>query len=252
MKSNSLYKIVFQLSLLLIVFTSCKKAENRSCFKSTGKQISKEIKLNSFVKIKLYEHLEFILIQDSLDKIVLNGGENLLNEIDIVLEKNTLSISNHNKCNFLRSQKNKITAVIHFTSLESIDFQGTNSLSSVDTLKFTKLNLTLFDCAGSVNLTLNSSLLLANVANGYGDFTLEGNVDYADIQVKGNGFCNTNDLLVKDSMSIASNTVVDLKVNVDQVHLKAETKNKGNIYYIGTPSIKVFNKYGEGDLINNN
>ncbi|GEM_PF-145501 len=247
--SSGLY---FLLSFFLIAFSSCKKAEDRSCFKSTGKQISKEIKVNSFYKIKVYEHLDFVLVQDSLDKIIINGGENLLNYIDVVVENKTLSIRNKNKCAFLRTHAKKIKVEIHFTNLEVIDFYGSEMLTNIDTLNLPNLNLTLLDCSGSVNLCLISNLLLANVANGYGDFTLKGNVNYADIQVKGNGFCDTYGLEVKDSMSVISNTVVDLKVNVDQIDLKAETKNKGNINYIGIPFIEVFNKYGDGKLIDKN
>lgn len=242
--------------LLVLTFTlillSCKKAENRSCFKSNGNQISKEIKVNSFYKIKLYEHLEFVLIQDSLDKVVLNGGENLLNEIEVVLEKNTLSIRNKNKCNFLRSYSNKIQVEIHFTNIEVIDFYGSEVLKNIDTLKFNNLNLTMSDCSGSVDLVLNSNFMIANIANGYGDFKLQGNANYSNIKVKGNGFCDTYGFLVQDSIIIVSNTVSDIKINADQLDLKVETNNKGNVYYRGTPFIKVFNKYGDGDLIDKN
>lgn len=249
---KNVVKRLLPLFLLLFFISSCKKAQDRNCLKSTGKMRSKEILLTSFSRLKLYENVEFVLVQDSLNKVILTGGENLLNKISTIVLDEVLTIKDMNKCNFLRSYSKTIKAEIHFKDLSVIDYFGTKPLSNIGILKFSNFSLSFSKGSGSVKLQMNTDLFSANIASGYGDFTLTGTVNYADIKVSGNGYCDTYGLIVNDSIAVVSNTVGSLKINADHVDLRAETKNGGNIYYIGAPSIKVFNKYGKGDLINSN
>jgi lipopolysaccharide export system protein LptA len=57
---------------------------------------------------------------------------------------------------------------------------------------------------------------------------------------------------VKDSITVVSATQGPVHINADQAKLKAETNGSGNIYYRGAPSSMAFNKYGLGDLIDDN
>ena len=238
--------------LLFICILSCKKAKDRSCLKASGKMGTKEISVPAFTKLELYENIEYVLIQDSLNKVVLIGGENLLNQISITYSDETLTIKDMNTCNFLRSYRKKLIAEIHFKSISVVNYFGTKPLTNIGTLQLTDFSLNFNEGSGSVVLDINSDVVHANISNGYGDFTLRGLVNYADIKVNGNGYCDTYALLVTDSISIVSNTVGSLKINADNLDLRAETKNGGNIYYLGDPSIKIFNKYGTGDLIKSN
>jgi hypothetical protein len=235
----------------LIIF-SCKKAPNRTCFKSTGKEVRVEIALNSFNRLELYEHLEYELIQDSLDKVVVIGGSNLVNKVSASIEDNSLILKNENKCAFLRSYKKVIKVEIHLTNLTTLNYYGTEPVTNLNKLKFSNFNLTMKNGSGKINLNLDADQLFANVSSGYGDFVMNGTANYANIQVKSNGFCNTNGLVVLDSITVVSNTPAVLKINANLVDLRAEIKNGGDIYYIGVPSIILLNQYGKGSLINKN
>ncbi len=249
--TNPFVRLIIYFLLFICIF-SCKKAQDRSCLKSTGKMGTKEISIPSCTKLELYENIEYVLIQDSLNKVVLIGGENLLNEISVTNSDETLTIKDMNNCNFLRSYSKKIIAEIHFKSISVVNYFGTKPLTNIGTLKLTEFSLNFNEGSGSVTLDINSDFVYANISNGYGDFTLTGSSNYANIKVNGNGYCNTYGLVVNDSISIVSNTVGSLKINADKLDLRAETKNGGNIYYLGAPSIKIFNKYGTGDLIKAN
>ena len=52
--------LVYYFIVCTLLF-SCKKPENRSCFKSTGTIVSKEIYLNEFDKLILNEHLTYTI-----------------------------------------------------------------------------------------------------------------------------------------------------------------------------------------------
>lgn len=235
---------------MVIFLLSCQKAENRSCFKTTGKEISLELPLYSFDKLELYEHVEYQLIQDSLDKIVLFGGKHVVSKIETEIADSKLTIRNNNKCKFLRSYRKKIKAEIHFTNLVELNYHGTELLSNVGVLNFpTSFYLSILSTSGSVNLNLNANAVFAGVAGGFGDFTLSGKVNYANLNVDNNGFCNTYSLEVKDSINVISNTMGVMKVNTDKTIVNVDIKKGGPVYYRGTPSKLKVSQIGNGKLI---
>ncbi len=64
--------------MLLIFVSSCKKSENRTCWKTAGKMADTVIYVNDFSKLTLNENMSFELVQDSLNKIEIIGGKNLI------------------------------------------------------------------------------------------------------------------------------------------------------------------------------
>ena len=242
-------KRLFTFLLMTIILFSCKKPEDRICFKSTGNTITKEIHLGDFDKLILNEHLTYSIIQDSLNKVILNGGENLLSKINLNLkDNNTLEIKNTNKCNFLRNYSKKINVEIHLKTLVNIEFIGTDTLSNLGTLKVDYLTLVVKDGAGTANLKVDAKYINAVVTGGYGDFILQGKTDAAKILINGNGFCNTNNLTVKDSIICISNTVAPLKINCNNTFLNCQIKNNGDVLYKGSPSKIEYTNLGKGKL----
>lgn len=237
-------------SVLLLI--SCNKAEDRACLKSAGDDATLEISLEPFDKLFLREHLEFVLVQDSIEKVVLYGGKNLLNFVDAKVTDGLLEISNVNKCNFLRSYKKKIKVEIHFKSLSNIHFEGTESMTNKDTLEFQWITMLIRDGAGPVKLNFNAISMNAVVSHGWGDFTFNGVVNNANLTVRSNGFCDVYGLKVQDSLIAISKTQGTMKVNADNCIFKAQIDADGDILYKGTPTSQTLNKYGSGELIDAN
>lgn len=245
-----LLHIVFVFAALLAV--GCSKPEDRDCLKSVGDDATLEIIPPSFDKILLREHLEYVLVQDSVEKIILHGGKNLLNFINIEMVDGALEISNVNKCNFLRTYKRKVQVEIHFINLLNIHFEGTESLTNKGTLEFDWLTFLIRDGAGPVKLNFNAQSVNATISHGWGDFTFTGTVNYANLNVRSNGYCDTYGMTVLDSLTVISNTQGSVKVNADQTKLKAQIDADGNIYYRGTPNSIKLNQHGNGELIDDN
>ncbi len=238
------------LSLFLILISSCNKPELRSCWKFAGEETQKELNLIPFNQLKLTERLQFTLVQDTVEKVILKGGENLLNYVKLENVDGTLIVSNVNKCNFLRSYKKKIMVEIHFKQLINIEYEGTEDLTNVGTLQFDWLTFLIRDGSGSVKLNFNAQSLNAQISHGYGDFTFTGQVKQANFSIRSNGFCDTYGLQVMDSITVISNTQGMVMVNADGAKLKAQIDTDGSsIYYKGTPSSILFNQYGNGSLI---
>lgn len=242
---------IFFLTILLVV-VGCQKPEDRACAKSVGEETTLEMAVGSYNKLKLREHLVYTLVQDTVEKVILTGGKNLLNFVDVTLTDGLLEIANSNKCNFLRSYKKKIHVEIHFIDLVNIHFEGTEELTNKGIMEFSWLTLLIRDGAGPVKLNFNAQAIFATVSHGWGDFTFNGTVGHANLNVRSNGYCDTYGMQVLDSLTVISNTQGTIKVNTNNVKIKAETIADGDILYKGTPTSIEFNKYGSGELIDAN
>jgi hypothetical protein len=238
--------------LLIVTLSSCKKTEDRPCWKSVGDLSSKEIKLEPFDKIKLNAHLQFLLVQDSTDKLVIKGGKNLLNFVKAEMVDDVLEISNENKCNFLRDYDQKITVEIHFTSLINIHFEGSEPLLSDGKLKFDWLTLLIRDGAGPVELDFDAQYINTILSHGFGSFKFSGTTNQANFNIRSNGYGDAFGLAVNDSITVISKTQGNVKINADGAILKAQTEADGDIMYKGLPSSILFNQYGDGKLIDAN
>jgi len=238
--------------IVLLSIVACKKAEDRPCFKSVGATKTVEIEVNNFDRLLLHEHLKYVLVQDTVEKVIVTGGENLLNFVSVDVTDGLLTIKNENRCNFLRSYDKKITVEIHFVSLINLEFIGTEELINKDTMQLGWFTMLIRDGAGPVKLNFNADAVFATVSHGWGDFTFNGEVNHANLNVRSNGFCDVYGLKVKDSLTVVSNTQGSVKVNASNTVLRAETDADGNIYYKGIPSSISFHQYGDGELIDAN
>lgn len=244
-------KISFILALLLVV--SCKKKEDRTCWKVAGDQITINRDLEDFNQLFLGPHLDYVLIQDSMNYIEIEGAENLVNLVESTIEDGLLSITNKNRCNFLRSYKTKMLKVkIHFSNIINVEYQGTENLINEGVLNVPYFTLLIKDGAGPVVLNVNSQFFFGSVTHGYGDLTLHGTIDYLNLNLASNGFCNTKETVINDSLDVISSTPVDCSVNMNNIPVHLEIRGSGNILQYGYPSTLKINQYGTGRLIDSN
>ena len=118
------YKSCFFL-LLFLLFIGCKKQNERSCFKSSGKLVTKTLVQGDFTNLILHPFVEYELIQDSINYVEITCGENLFPFIDVQVQDSALTIANNNKCRFLRGYDKNVKAKIHINLLYNIYFDGT-------------------------------------------------------------------------------------------------------------------------------
>ena len=239
---------------IAILFGSCKKPSDRSCFKTTGSIINKIIPLGNFNKIDLGPYIQYELIQDTINFIEINAGENLINFISSDIEGEKLTLKNNNKCRFLRYKKEKVTAKIHFTTLNSIFYHGSETLISKDTLVFSETTLTLDanETSGSIYLKLKAKTIHLNNSNGTPDFELSGSCDFFTIDISANGTFSAKNLFVKDSIYLHYSSSLYSELQSSNCKLKAELSGIGDVGYFGIPSSILTNYYNSGRLIDKN
>lgn len=244
--------LLFLLPGIFFATFSCKKAEDRRCFKTVGEEIVKTVKLPSFDKLILREHIEYVLIQDSTDKLVIKGGKNLVNFVEWqVHEDKFLELKNRNKCGFLRNLKHKVLVEIHCTDVSNIHFEGTEPFTNVGTLKTPFFVLLVRDGAGSVKLNLDTYAAQADISHGWGDYTLTGTTFIARIAARSNGYCDATGLNILDSVYMSNESSGIVKLRVNGIPFLGEIKGNGDTWYYGTPSLidVKLPEFGKGKLV---
>ena len=224
--------IVIVLSSFAI--SSCKKAEDRRCYKFAGADAQKEILLENFHAVDLGKKLEYVFINDSTNKIVLIGKENLLNLVDIQQSNDSISIDNLNKCDYLRKFKNnKIRVEIHYTELKYIYSEASEPLTCADTLKTQTLQIEIRDGAGSSNFKVKVENISIDAPHGWGDYVITGQAANAYIGLRSNCFADVTGLNVTNYYFIAHESQGDLKLNPNNLVLNGYMKADGNVLYSG-------------------
>ncbi len=238
--------------LIVLLFSNCKKANERTCWKSAGEQTNKIIPVASFEKLALYEHIKYTLVQDSLEFVEIKAGKNLIDLIDVSSANSILKIENLNRCNFLGYQKRKVAVEIHVRNLKEIYFKGTDSLVNKGILNLNNLNVKIEDGAGSINFNLNAKSVNFLIPHGWGDFILKGFTKTFRVDIDGSGYFDTRELQVQDSISILSISPILSKINAENCKLKVELNGEGDLWYYGIPTALLKNEYSKGRVINKN
>ncbi len=238
--------------LILLSFFGCKKPEDRTCMKKAGEESMQEFYMKGIKKLYLREQIVFHLVQDTVEKIVLKGGKNLLNQIHIEHGEDGWEIRNDNRCQFLRSYKKKVYAEIHFIDIHKIRFEGTETLTNKDTMNVGSFNLLMRDGAGSVDLKIITGWLNVGVTSGFGDFKLQGRTNFAQLFTKGNGYGDALGLKVKDSINVRQESAGSIKVNADKTVLNSLILSNGNVWYKGKPERIKAVFQGKGQLLQMN
>lgn len=243
MKTN----ITFFLFLTLIF--SCKKSENRACFKFSGETKTIERSFTKIDTLYLYKNIVYELIQSTENKIEITGGKNLVNFINLELKGGGISISNLNKCAFLRSYKKKVTVKIYASDLKYIYSESSENISSGNTLTYPYLDILIRDGAGTLSLDVENHSLQIDITSGWGNFELRGSTNYLGVFCRTGSFCDTRDLFVNISCFAFSKSTGDMYINANNCVLEAYVENSGNIFYSGEPSSITKTITGKGQLI---
>jgi hypothetical protein len=74
----------------------------QTVFQTAGPLIITEVEVGSFDRILVNRDIEVILKTSPNYKVVVQTGENLLNDIDISVVDNQLELTDYNTCNFVR------------------------------------------------------------------------------------------------------------------------------------------------------
>jgi len=224
----------FYFIVLILVFCTCEKPSD--CIESTGEIITQEYEVAAFSRIEVHRGIELIISEGTSYKVVVQTGENLIDNVEVRQDGSILTLKDHTSCNWVRDYgltKVYITA----PNLEEIYSKTDRNISSNGILTFPILKLIAFD-SDADNLP----------GAGTGDFIFEVNNDYMEVQSN-----NVARFFISGQTNLASFSIYFGDSRIDCSTLIADEVvlfHRGSNDIITHPITKVSGKLlSTGDLI---
>jgi len=245
-------KLVF--IVIIIGFLGCDSGDAGDCFQKAGAIVQEEVKVEDFTEIMLYDKIKLFIEQGAQQKVIIESGENLMNEITAEVEEGRLILKNENVCNLVRDYE--ITKIyVTVPDLTYLRHAGNIPLESVGTLELEQLWLVSENQAVDPEIHTNGDFKLElDVENlritndNYSNFFLSGSVQNADFFfAAGDGRLEGRDLTVQN-YEVFHRGTNKLIINPQQ-SLKGDIYSYGDIISVNRPPEVDVEEHFRGKLI---
>ena len=242
------------LLLTIIGFISCDAEDAGDCVQKSGNIVQKEIEVDKFHEIMVYDKIKLFIEQGSEHKVIIESGDNLINEVTAEVIGGQLILKNENRCNLFREYG--ITKIYVTTpELTYLRHAGNIPLESNGTLNVEELWLVSENQAMDPEIHTNGNFILdLNVkklritSDNYSHFFLTGNVENFDgFFAAGDSRLEARDLIVQnyDLFHRGTNKLI---VNPQQ-SLKGDIFSYGDIISVNRPPMVDVEEHFRGRLI---
>jgi hypothetical protein len=249
----NLLKYVFGF-LCFMYLVSCNSENAPDCFQQAGEILRTEVNLDNFSKITVFQKVELILKQGDVQKVEIETGEFLLNEVTAEVEGDRLILRNGNGCNFLRDYdltrvyvtSPNITEIRSSTGLpiKSDGILGYSSLRLISE-SFTEPEAETTD--GEFDLEMDSENV-AVIVNGIAYFKLKGNTGNLSITVAAGDSRIEAENLVADNVILNHRGTNDVEINPQQ-SISGVIQGTGDVISFNQPTAVDVEELYTGRLI---
>ena len=239
-------EISFILLIIIIFMTGCTE-DDGVCVSSTGEITVKEWNTAPFQSVEVYDNINLILTQDSVENgISIEAGENLIEGITTELDSGKLVIKNQNRCDWLRSFKVPVNVYLTFTDLDTIIFRAAGNITCTNNWTNFAIHVDVIEGAGNIDLKLNTYRSYILVRYGTVSVNLTGVSDVTTLISYGFGPLHAENL-ISEFTYVSCYSPNDMFV-YSSIELAVEIGNIGNVYYRGNPTNITTNYLSEGRL----
>lgn len=240
---SGLLKILF-FAVVPLSMAACGKG---ICLQGTGEIATETRTIAPFKEIALYNRVNVILTQDTVNQIQVEAGRHLLSGIETTVADNVLTIADKNTCNWARDLDNRINVYIHTNNLQKITYYGSGDVTSTNTLQAEKITIDSWEGVGSFKLNMNVINCDVILRQNNADVTLSGHCDSAYVYQGDQGKADLRNLVCRE-VWVDHKGVYDTYVYATEGIL-ANIFYKGNVYVRGNPGKKDITTTNSGKLI---
>lgn len=224
-----------------LVLLACDTENANDCFQKSGAIITEEISVPLFTQIVVNRDVELVLIEGVNQKVIVETGENLLNDISVTVVNEQLILKENNTCNFVRNYNitkiyvtsPNITKIISSTQFK-VRSEGVLSYPNLDVYSEDFSDSSVI-AVGEVELTLNSQNINV-VGNNLTTFSLNGVTENLSVSLyAGDGIFNGANLAA-NKVTVFHRGTNKMIVN-PQIELKGKMVGTGNLISKNHPSI---------------
>lgn len=241
------------LYIILLFIFACNSEGTNDCIQTSGKIIKQEIVVGTFNEILVNRDIELILKEDSEYKVIVETGESLINDLEVLVVSNRLELIDNNTCNYVRDYR--LTKIyVTAPDIKKIICSTQYPIRSDGVLNYERLELFSEDFTDPERFSLGDFVLQLNterltvVSNNISSFFISGTVENLNIAFPGgNGrFQGAN--LIAEKVTILHRGSNDMIVN-PQLELKGRLISTGNLISKNKPPIVEVEVAYIGELI---
>lgn len=240
--------------ILISTFIFGCNSENASdCFQTSGPIIQQEIALDVFDKILVNRDVTLIIKVGSSQNVIIETGENLMNDVEAIVADGKLILSDNNSCNYVRDYG--ITK-IYVTSPNITEIRSSTQydISSDGVLTYPDLSILSEDynepdtfTVGNFNLQIDN-LSLHVVFNNLSNCFISGKTDNLNITFAAGLSRFEGRELIAQKVYIWNRSSNDMIINPQQ-EITGKISGTGNVICVNHPPIVDVEMQYKGRLI---
>ena len=247
---KSLLKVV----IVLFCF-ACDSEDASNCFQTAGDTIQQEFTVSSFDRILVNRDVSLVVRQGTDYEVIVETGENLLNDVSVEVVGNQLVLTDNNTCNFFRDFG--ITKIFVTTpTLTEIQCSTQFEISSDGVLAFNELRLVSENFNFPDSFPVGDFRLAVDVerlnvtSNNISFFYISGEAEELSVSFSaGVGRFEGGDLTAQN-VSIFHRGSNDMVVNPQQ-SITGQILSTGNVIAVNQPPIVDVEEVFNGRLVFN-
>ncbi|MFV8226163.1 head GIN domain-containing protein [Christiangramia aquimixticola] len=238
----------------LLVILGCNSEDAGNCFQTEGDLVEIQVEVEPFSKIEVFERINLVITQGDQQKVMIQTGKNLLNEIKAEVKDGMLILKNENSCNLFRDY-NTTSVHVTVTNLDYLRNSGNLAIKSNGILVLDNLWLVSENQAKDPEVRTNGDFdlelkvkILRITSDNYSHFFLKGEAEKLDaFFAAGEGRLEGRDLMVQhcDLFHRGTNKLI---VNPQQ-SLKGDIFSYGDIISVNRPPVVDVKEHFKGRLI---
>ncbi|MBC6998560.1 DUF2807 domain-containing protein [Cytophaga sp. FL35] len=238
----------------MLMNMACNSESAPDCLQGSGEVVITEVSLSEFDRITVFENVTLILKQGDTQKVEIETGEHLLEEVSATVEEGRLLLRDTNDCNYFRDYgltKIYVTSP-NITEIRSstgwpILSDGVLGYPSLSLISESFINPESETTDGEFDLEVASNNLSV-VVNGIAYFKLSGSVENLSLNIAAGDSRIEAENLVAANISLNHRGSNDMLVN-PQESIRGTIRSVGNVISFNRPAVIAVQEDYKGELI---
>ncbi|GAL66168.1 head GIN domain-containing protein [Jejuia pallidilutea] len=245
-------KLLKYIAVLFLVF-ACDSENAGDCFQKAEQIVQQEVSVSAFDKILVNRDIELIVKQGAIQTVVVETGENLINDITVEVIENRLVLTDNNTCNYVR---NYGITKIYVTSPNITEIRSSTqyNISSYGVLTYPSLTILSEDfgapdtfTSANFNLEIDNSdlrIVFNNLSNAF----ISGKTDNLNITFAAGTSRFEGHNLVAQKVRLWNRSSNDMIVNAQQ-EITGTISGTGNVICVSRPPVVDVDELYKGRLV---
>lgn len=233
---------------------ACNSEDALDCFQTQGNTVVTQVSVPVFSKIRIEDDVSLVIRQGDTREVLIETGENLLNDVSVTVEGETLVIRDDNRCNFVRDfgiTKAIVTTPILTEIRNSSEFhvvgEGVLRFPILELVSNTSGGVENSRKSGDFTLTVDCDFFLID-ANGFSGFYIDGFADKANITFQDETPRFEGPNLIVNDLRVFHRSANKMIVN-PQERIRGNILSTGDVISLNRPPIVDVEEIYTGRLI---